>query len=123
MVSGGRARAGAEAWASLHPRLLDRDGWRCRNPLCRSPRGLEIDHVVPRSQGGPDEEANLVTLCSRCHALKGASVLIVIPDGAGGFRFHDLRRVVVCEGCHHNLEAGESVWVPTPAGGQRLVRL
>ena len=32
---------------------------------------LTIDHVVPRSQGGPDTWENLVCACVRCNARKG----------------------------------------------------
>lgn len=32
---------------------------------------LSIDHVVPRSQGGPDTWENLVCACVRCNARKG----------------------------------------------------
>lgn len=30
---------------------------------------LEVHHIVPRSQGGGTELANLVTLCDLCHAV------------------------------------------------------
>jgi 5-methylcytosine-specific restriction endonuclease McrA len=30
---------------------------------------LEHHHVVPRSLGGSDEEANLLTVCSPCHGV------------------------------------------------------
>ncbi len=32
---------------------------------------LSIDHVIPRSQGGPDTWENLVCACVRCNAKKG----------------------------------------------------
>lgn len=44
-----------------------RDGWRCA--LCDDPRHLQIHHVIPRSEGGSDFPENLITLCSKCHAL------------------------------------------------------
>lgn len=31
---------------------------------------LHADHIIPRSQNGPDELANLITLCVPCHARK-----------------------------------------------------
>lgn len=43
-----------------------RDGYRCA--LCDDVRGLQIHHVLLRSQGGSDGEMNLITLCWRCHA-------------------------------------------------------
>jgi hypothetical protein len=37
--------------------------WRCTESTTR----LQRCHIVPASQGGPDEPANLVLLCARCH--------------------------------------------------------
>lgn len=51
----------------VRKRVYRRDGYRCA--LCDDPRRLQIHHVVMRSQGGPDGEMNLITLCPRCHAL------------------------------------------------------
>ena len=44
-----------------------RDGGRCKVPGCRSARGLEVHHRVPRSEGGSNELLNLILLCSACH--------------------------------------------------------
>jgi hypothetical protein len=66
-----------------HHRIFERDAWRCRVPGCSSRRNLQVHHVVFRSQGGGDEDANLAVLCAahhlqgihrgrvRCHALPG----------------------------------------------------
>jgi hypothetical protein len=66
-----------------HHRIFERDGWRCRVPGCSSRRNLQVHHVVFRSQGGSDEDANLAVLCAahhlqgihrgrvRCHPLPG----------------------------------------------------
>lgn len=35
---------------------------------------LATDHIIPREHGGTDEDANLETLCARCHAVKTATV-------------------------------------------------
>ncbi|MCC6621293.1 MAG: DUF222 domain-containing protein [Deltaproteobacteria bacterium] len=43
-----------------------RDRYRCQSPACDR-RDVGAHHVVFRSQGGGDEEDNLVTLCGRCH--------------------------------------------------------
>ncbi len=50
----------------LRKQVYRRDGYRCA--LCDSTRGLHCHHVVKRSQGGPNEEWNLITLCSICHS-------------------------------------------------------
>lgn len=44
-----------------------RDGFQCA--CCGDNRRLQIHHITKRSQGGGDEQMNLVTLCSVCHAL------------------------------------------------------
>ena len=50
------------------------------NPLCVQcdARGVvraatEIDHIVPLSRGGPDDDSNRQALCSECHAAKTAA--------------------------------------------------
>ena len=44
-----------------------RDGYQCA--VCGDNRRLQIHHITKRSQGGGDDQMNLVTLCSVCHAL------------------------------------------------------
>lgn len=44
-----------------------RDGGCCTTPGCRSSRGLEIHHIIPRAHGGTHEPSNLRLLCSACH--------------------------------------------------------
>lgn len=41
------------------------------------PELLTIDHVVPRSRGGSNDEDNLQTLCAPCNTLKGDK----LPEG------------------------------------------
>lgn len=57
--------------------VFNRDGFRCR--YCgRGPEQgvyLEADHVIPRSAGGPDSMANLVTACWDCNRGKSAKGL------------------------------------------------
>jgi hypothetical protein len=77
------------AWQRRY-RIFERDGWRCRVPGCTSRTSLQVHHVVFRSQGGGDEDANLAVLCAthhmrsihlgrlRCHAL---------PDGLLAWEF------------------------------------
>ena len=52
--------------------VLKRAKYRCE--LCGSPekhRALEVDHIIPKSIGGPDEISNYQALCYKCNALKG----------------------------------------------------
>jgi len=47
---------------------LNRGGWRCQ--YCRT-KATEVDHVVPRSEGGPDWSWNLVAACGDCNKAAG----------------------------------------------------
>jgi 5-methylcytosine-specific restriction endonuclease McrA len=49
--------------------VFARDKHRCQ--YCGSARHLTVDHVVPRSKGGPDTWDNLVTSCAPCNRKKG----------------------------------------------------
>ena len=49
--------------------LFQRDRYTCQ--YCgEQPKGLEIEHVVPRSKGGRNVWENVVTACRRCNATK-----------------------------------------------------
>ena len=66
--------------------VLLRDGNRCRScgwqpgdPVPQKNgrdlyRGLEIDHIHPKSAGGTDDPDNLQVLCTSCNTSKGAKV-------------------------------------------------
>jgi len=56
----------------------------CRFPGCRQgARRCDADHIVPHSEGGPTDVANLETLCKRHHMLKHHSPWRVRHLGAG----------------------------------------
>lgn len=59
---------------SLRWTVLERDGYKCR--ACGATNCLEIDHIVPRSKGGPTIESNLQVLCADCNRGKGTSMPI-----------------------------------------------
>jgi 5-methylcytosine-specific restriction endonuclease McrA len=47
----------------------------CNNPYCRADlkrTRYEVDHIVPKSCGGPDGVGNAQLLCRDCNQLKGA---------------------------------------------------
>jgi len=54
-----------------------RDGGRCRVPGCRSARGLEIHHLVHRTDGGSHDAGNLALLCSSCHLAHHRGALMI----------------------------------------------
>lgn len=63
------------AWMTKRQRVAERYGYRCAkcNAVWVSSRD-HIDHIVPREQGGSNDEANLQPLCSEpCHAEKTAA--------------------------------------------------
>lgn len=60
--------------------VFARDRHRCS--YCGKKKGtdeLDLDHVLPRSRGGPHEWTNVVTSCRRCNLLKADK----LPDEAG----------------------------------------
>lgn len=67
-----RTRGGAPP--EVKEKIRTRDKNRCR--WCSSPRILEVHHIEYRSQGGSDEQHNLITLCKehheKAHSHKGA---------------------------------------------------
>lgn len=83
MVATAALDAGLEAPSHRSPvtsRVLSlsrRDGWTCA--YCRHPLGWghecvrnpEVDHVIPRSQGGSNSLSNLVLACPPCNGAKG----------------------------------------------------
>jgi hypothetical protein len=50
-------------------RIYKRDGNKC--VYCGSNRNLTLDHIIPKSRGGPNDWMNLVTSCSKCNLKKG----------------------------------------------------
>lgn len=55
-------------------RVMERDGYACRHCQRSIDDGVElhIDHIVPHSWGGSDDEENLQVLCEHCNCSKGA---------------------------------------------------
>lgn len=74
------AKAGAtemergSPWMAKRERVALRFGHRCAAcGLVLLPGKWECDHIVPREQGGSNEETNLQPLCKKpCHAEKTA---------------------------------------------------
>ena len=55
--------------AALRHEVFKRDNYTCQE-CGASRRPLEVDHIIPVSQGGTDEMDNLRTLCLRCNRDK-----------------------------------------------------
>ena len=73
---------------SLRFEVFRRDAFTCRYCGRKSPDAiLEVDHVIPKSDGGPDDLGNLITSCYDCNRGKGARLLTAhLPDGVD---FHE----------------------------------
>ncbi len=65
-------------------RVFERDGWRCTGPGCTSQRNLHAHHVLFRSAGGSDDDANLTTLCAAHHQRGVHTGVIRISGRAPG---------------------------------------
>ncbi len=53
--------------------VLKRDGQACQ--YCGSTKKLTLDHVIPKSKGGPHSWDNVVTACEPCNLKKGDKLL------------------------------------------------
>jgi len=61
-----------------HPAIARRAGYRCE--YCRAPEGVfnfpfEVEHVIPTSRGGTDDDANVCLACRACNLRKGDRVV------------------------------------------------
>lgn len=65
---------GGRPWRRKREHVLQRDGFTCRVCLASGVVTLadEVDHIIPRSQGGTDETTNLQAICKTCHRAKTA---------------------------------------------------
>ncbi len=70
-------RAHQDVSPSVARLVWRRDGGRCRVPGCRSARGIEIHHLVHRTDGGSHDALNLALLCSACHLAHHRGVLTI----------------------------------------------
>ena len=72
----GYQQGGNYGFENTKAKVLNRDGYTCQH--CKGRRKdsrLEVHHIIYRSNGGSDEEDNLITLCHTCH--KGVHIGIV----------------------------------------------
>ena len=67
-------RGYGHAWRKLRDQIMRRDSGLCQPCLKQNRTTLAhaVDHVVPKEQGGTDDENNLQSICRDCHTHKTA---------------------------------------------------
>jgi 5-methylcytosine-specific restriction endonuclease McrA len=87
-----------------------RDDHQCQYCAERFPRrGLNLDHVIPRSRGGKTNWENVVTSCVACNVKKGGRT----PQEAGMRLVHKPRKPTWSELVRpHRLRARYREWLP-----------
>lgn len=56
------------SWSALRQKVLERDGYICTYGCGRE--ATQVDHVVPKANGGTDDMDNLVAACQPCNNKK-----------------------------------------------------
>lgn len=52
----------------------------CRVPDCPHPMPVQMDHLIPRAQGGPSVVQNGLPLCRMHHRMKTDHLLLIAPE-------------------------------------------
>lgn len=55
-------------WRKIRERILIRDSYLCQ--YCGNDANT-VDHIIPITKGGTDEEFNLTSACNACNSRKG----------------------------------------------------
>lgn len=63
-------------WQRTRRRILERDGYRCQvpDPHHCTIVATEVDHIVPKAQGGPDRDDNLRAACSTGNKVRNRRI-------------------------------------------------
>lgn len=65
-IEGKRGRLSDEDWDVLRRLVLKRDDYHCR--ICNAhDMRLDVHHIIPIANDGPNWQTNLITLCQNCH--------------------------------------------------------
>src|SRR5262245_26814566 len=67
------ARGFGYEYQAKRRRILARDGYVCH--LCGQHRADSVDHLVPRSRGGTNEDSNLAAAHLSCNSARGARII------------------------------------------------
>ena len=87
-----RAHAGTRTTQTIPPalrrRVLHRDHHRCRVPGCHNAAYLDVHHLRPRAEGGPNTAANLIPLCGAHHRAVHTGALVIEGHSSERLRFY-----------------------------------
>ncbi len=72
---------------ALRRMVLHRDQHRCSVPGCKNTHFLDLHHIIPRSEGGANTAANVVTLCGVHHRAGHRGELLIERTSSGALRF------------------------------------
>lgn len=73
-------------WQNKRAEIIRRDDYTCMRCDKRPNKDkLTVHHIKPRSQGGGDYSANLLTLCKRCHDYVEGRDLFSVSDIIGSY--------------------------------------
>ena len=61
----------------VRERILERDNYECQ--ICGSSDNLEVDHIIPLSEGGKHSEHNFQILCRHCNRTKKRKIETGLP--------------------------------------------
>ncbi len=87
--------------------IVRRDGHRCQ--YCGSTKApITVDHVLPKSQGGPDTWENMIAACVKCNNHKGDRT----PEQAGMTMLSTPRRPSHISFIVHSMNSIDSNWKP-----------
>ena len=95
-----------------------RDGYKCRYCKGKSKDNqLEVHHIVFRSEGGSDDEKNLITLCHTCHTNlhQGKITITKRGQGRGALNFATQMNSIRVQLLRHYPEAIETFGYVTSA--------
>ena len=65
-------RGYGSSWTKTRARILERDLHLCQ-PCIKGGRptaAQEVDHIIPKADGGTDDDENLQAICRECHKVK-----------------------------------------------------
>jgi len=70
-----QARGYGAEWEITRKRILSRDKGLCQ-PCLKTGRyrpAKQVDHIIPKFEGGSEDDANLQSICKPCHDEKTAA--------------------------------------------------